>query len=116
MKKILQILLIFSAGIIITLLIIPDQKREIIYPTNKLEGPKQNVFYDTYMNGCVNASDGSDKFVKYCQCTYDYMVESYGEEGFYRLSLDYVKTEKMPQEFLDAVEECLFHLETNKTN
>ncbi len=84
-----------------------------IKPTITPIGPKQNSFYENYMRGCIRAGEDTLKFRNYCKCTYDYMVDNYGEDGFYSISLDYVKTEKMPQELLDAVEECLFHLETN---
>jgi hypothetical protein len=123
MKKLiettLKVLGIITIIIIIVAAVTPQKEPEVIQPVPEEDqvrptntprkptetpvnkptiGPTQNIFYENYMEAC-----GMDD---YCQCTYDYMIDNHGFDKFLSLSIDYVETQKMPEELLDAVDYC----------
>ncbi len=56
-----------------------------------------------FMDGCV----GEEANYTYCECTYDYLEDEYGKEGIVELAGEYLSTDEVPDEMLDAIKACL---------
>ena len=63
----------------------------------------QSEFKQAYMEGCIEEGGNN----RYCDCTWQFLLDEY---GFYRIldiSTDYLKTNEIPEELNKAVKHCL---------
>jgi len=106
MKIIKNILIALGIAFLIILLIglftQADKKT-----TTKNDTDMMTKFKQSYVENCTMSSGMED----YCKCTYDYMVDKYGEEGLIDISIDYYRTEELPEEIYDAAKECISEIE-----
>lgn len=61
------------------------------------------VFKDAYVEGCTE--DGNATFTQ-CSCSYDKMLEFYGEDGFLKMAANYVEDEELPAGAIKAILPC----------
>lgn len=68
-----------------------------------MENTTITEFQDDYMTGCME--EGAS--YKFCSCTYEGLLKTYGYEGFVKESLEYVKTNKLSEKMSNVVAQCL---------
>lgn len=77
--------------------------REIIQPVEKDKPSSgRDSFKEAYLESCAD----EDVTMSYCECTYDYFIDTYGYEGFVDLAVDYSESGIIGEEMVDAVLEC----------
>lgn len=64
-----------------------------------------SYLYDVYMDAC-----SAEANAEYCDCTWNYMLDVYGEEQFINEMMASEQTGAMSDEMVDAVEHCMYTL------
>ena len=101
MSKTMKIII----GIVFVLLVfylIGSQTPDTKYETIKTPVYSKDEFKQAYMEGCME--EGT---YEYCSCTYDYILDKHGLDKFLDISVEYMKTEELPDEMWEAVKHCL---------
>lgn len=60
-------------------------------------------FKDSFIEGCMEG----DSSYTLCSCAYTQLENKYGNDGLLDLAADYLKTEKLPEEAIDAILVCV---------
>ena len=63
-----------------------------------------DAYKEAYMEGCL---EGGVVSYDYCDCTYEYMVDTYGLSAIMHVAVDYLETDDVPDEMTEAVDYCL---------
>ena len=61
-----------------------------------------NIFKEEFVGGCV----GEGSTYQSCACAYDLLEKDMGQDGIINMSLEYVKTEKLPAKAVELVTPC----------
>ena len=59
---------------------------------------------EAYLEGCLS----EDVSYQYCECTYNYMAENYGEDAIMKLGIGYLKDESSAIEDLIVIQAVLY--------
>lgn len=106
MKK--EIIIAVLTTIIATLIILivvgltMEDGETVSVPIDKPISTDMSVFKHEFIAGCNE--DGSA--YGNCACAYDVLVEDMGEQGVLDMSVEYLKTEKLPARAVELVMPC----------
>ena len=84
----------------------PDKSSEEQTPDTYVNDEEQvtdRSLREEYVNGCL----GEGVTRAYCNCTYNYMVDRVGIDGFWDQAAQFNQTGQFSDLMLDAVDECL---------
>lgn len=105
-KENLIAILIVVIGILIVLVITKTslfKKEKMI--TVPLDTDTVGInFRENFIVGCTQSGEATYKF---CSCAYNRMEQEYGEDGMIDLSLNYLKTEQLPEKIEELVLPCI---------
>jgi len=80
---------------------------EINYESIFKDVDSTDSFKALFMKGCVEESDMEE----YCSCYYDEAVSELGLSKTIKLSMDFIETNKLPDELFDIAGKCIQYFE-----
>lgn len=91
-------------GIVIAFLILYliGSRNQPKYETNS-PAYSNNEFKQAFIEGCIE----EDATYEYCNCAYEYLVDTHGEDRVIDISVEYAKTNVIPDELWGAVKHCM---------
>ena len=105
MKKYEKIILTIVLSVVLTVAVLNISKEEAMI-TVPIEEPTVSMvdYKESFIGGCI----GEDASYSFCSCAYDSLLNQLGEEGVIDLSMNYLKTEQIPEKVMtNVLKSCL---------